>query len=97
MNATTSTNATGSAAVGARAERVVGRQGPERDTAGMTNDELRAEIGRLQQELIRRVCGDPIGGVGMRVTSWTTECNCALHKRGESSGGWYCQAHGQQM
>lgn len=37
MNATKSTNATGSAAVGARAERVVGRLAPERDSVcGLT-------------------------------------------------------------
>ena len=25
------------------------------------------------------------------------ECNCHQHRIGESSGGWYCPAHGQQL
>jgi hypothetical protein len=24
-------------------------------------------------------------------------CNCHLHKSGKSTGGWKCQAHGQQL
>jgi hypothetical protein len=24
-------------------------------------------------------------------------CNCHLHKHGESTGGWLCQVHGQQL
>lgn len=31
----------------------------------MSNAELQREIGRLQAELIRRVCGDPVAGVGL--------------------------------
>jgi len=24
-------------------------------------------------------------------------CNCGQHKTGESTGGWYCPSHGQQL
>lgn len=36
------------------------------DLAAMTKDQLQAEIGRLQAALVRRVCGDPIQGIGLR-------------------------------
>lgn len=54
-------------AVGSRLDRGVGRPVPERDIASMTNAELQAEIGRLQRELVRRVCGDPVLGVGLTI------------------------------
>lgn len=50
-----------------RLDRGVGRLVPERDIASMTNAELQAEIGRLQRELVRRVCGDPVLGVGLTI------------------------------
>lgn len=33
----------------------------------MTNAELQAEIGRLQQALNHRIYGDPVGGVGLTI------------------------------
>ena len=65
---------------------------PKRAVAGMTNAELRAEIARLQSELIRRVCGDPVHGVGLKTScthpSWTEEC---------AANGWrsHCRACGK--
>lgn len=69
----------------------------ERDMAGMTNGELQMEIYNLQQLLIRRVYGDPSQGVSLTVSGWHSMCNCHQHKRGGSTGGWYCNAHGQQL
>lgn len=71
----------------------LGGTAPERAVAGMTNAELRAEIGRLQSELIRRVCGDPAQGVRLKTActhpSWTEEC---------ATNGWrsHCRACGKQ-
>lgn len=48
-------------------ERTVGRPVPERDPRDMTTAELQAAIGRLQRELIRRVCGDPVRGIGLTI------------------------------
>lgn len=63
MTAETTTDAAGVSLV----ERGVRRLEPERDLAGLTTAELRAEIGRMQQELTRRVCGDPVQGIGLRL------------------------------
>ena len=71
------------------AERGVGRPVPERAVAGMTNAELRAEIGRLQSELIRRVCGDPVQGVGLK-----TACTHASWTEESVANGWRSQCRG---
>jgi hypothetical protein len=40
----------------------------------------------------------PAAGWGLReVTASVTMCNCHQHKGGATTGGWYCQAHGQQL
>jgi hypothetical protein len=50
-----------------------------KDIAGMTNAELQMEIGRMQQELFRRICGDPLRGIGLRLgvhpTCWCRSCD----------------------
>lgn len=64
MSTTENTKTT---AASSRLDRGVGRLVPDRDIAGMTNAELQAEIGRLQRELVRRVYGDPVQGIGLTI------------------------------
>lgn len=56
----------------------------------MTVMQLQNEIAKMQQEISLRLCGDLMVPVTLPV------CNCGSHKRGESTGGWYCPAHGTQ-
>lgn len=75
----TTKNTPAADAVGSRIDRGVGRPVPERGIASMTNAELQSEIGRLQRELTRRVCGDPVRGIGLRLgvhpTCWCRTCD----------------------
>ena len=57
----------------------------------MTVMQLQAEIAKMQSEIFRRLCGDPMTPVTLPL------CNCGSHRRGERTGGWYCPAHGNQL
>lgn len=50
--------------------------------------------GNSRVELLNAIAALP--GIDYPTTS-VSVCNCDHHRRGESSGGWYCPAHGQQL
>jgi hypothetical protein len=56
--------------------------------------ELQQARSMIEMELASRLLGDPRVGVSPHVAR--PMCNCAVHRQGQSTGGWQCPVHGQQ-